>query len=199
MDDNPYRAPRSENHLFATSTVSPSLPITLHYDFGPEDLLSWYRLSIRDSSGGRRQRQRAIARSVILIFAAAAVAVLFFQSWWVAAVAFGLALLMSIMAPWQYDQHLEQTLRATVNDPRLAGGFGPHELTMSETGLHEVTPASESFVKWQFVTEVATDPDHVFIRLSSGQAAVIAREAFSGPIAFDEVESVIRRYAGRSP
>jgi hypothetical protein len=78
-----------------------------------------------------------------------------------------------------------------VADPQLKGGFGPHELILSESGLREITPATDSFVKWSGITAVVRDGEHIFVRLVNGQAAVICRQSYSGPVTFDEIPKVI--------
>ena len=67
-------------------------------------------------------------------------------------------------------------------------------MPLSDEGLREVTPAIESLAKWQSVTDVVVDNGHIYVRLASGQAAVINRLSYSGAIAFEQIPQVIHEY-----
>ena len=119
----------------------------------------------------------------------------FYYHWWVITLAaFAFAVLVSLLAPVAFDQHVEQQLRRSASDPTVRGSFGEHRLTLSDEGLREVTPAIESLAKWQSVTDVVVDNGHIYVRLASGQAAVINRLSYSGAIAFEQIPQVIHEY-----
>lgn len=121
----------------------------------------------------------------------------FCRSWIVAIAGTAILIFMAFLTPGMYERRLTRALTAMANDPRFVGAFGRHQLTLTEAGLQETTPVTESFVRWQSVSDVSIQPDHIFVCLANGQAAVVPRESFSGPVSFDEAALVLRRLAKR--
>jgi hypothetical protein len=76
----------------------------------------------------------------------------------------------------------------------LEGGYGHIRLTLSDEGLREVTPATESIAKWSSVTGVIHDADRIIVRLATGQAAVINGRSYSGPVPFQELPRLISEF-----
>src|SRR5207249_11594568 len=125
---------------------------------------------------------------------AAAYAACYYQSWGGTLAAFAFAALLSLLTSVTFDRHVEWQLRRSASDPQVRGSFGEHRLILSDDGLREVTPAIESLAKWQSVTDVVVDNGHIYVRLASGQAAVINRLSYSGAIAFEQIPQVIHEY-----
>jgi len=124
----------------------------------------------------------------------AAVISLYFKTWPIGVGAFAFATIVSLFGGYAYDRQIEYTIARQVADPQLAGSFGAHHLTLSEAGLREVTPATDSLVRWDSVTDVVTEADHIFVRLVTGQAAIISRQSYAGPVAFDDIPRVIDEF-----
>ena len=174
--------------------------MTLNYDFCRDDLLHWYRYSQYSSPSWRSQRSRFVASWCGLFFGLAGLASIpafNSESWPPVILAFVLAAGFGFGTPKWYDQRIENALQALAADPQLEGGFGPIQLVLSNEGLREVTPATDSLVRWTSVIQVVADADHVYVRLVTGQAAVISRQSYSGPIAFEEIPGVIEEFRQR--
>jgi hypothetical protein len=60
--------------------------------------------------------------------------------------------------------------------------------------MREVTQAADATIKWPGVIDAVRDGDYVFVRLTTGQAAVIARRSYSGPVPFDDIPRVISEF-----
>ncbi len=73
----------------------------------------------------------------------------------------------SIATPKWFDLRIEQALQALVTDPRLEGSFGPVQLVLTDEGMREIMPVTDSLVQWASVTEVIADADHIFVRLTT--------------------------------
>ncbi|MBC7815721.1 MAG: YcxB family protein [Planctomycetaceae bacterium] len=174
--------------------------MTLTYEFGREDLLHWYRHFHRSSPGVRSQRSRFIVSWSLSFFGLAilvSVPALASESWPFVIPALMLATGFSIATPKWFDLRIEQALQALVADPRLEGSFGPVQLVLTDEGMREIMPATNSLVQWASITEVIADADYIFVRLTTGQAAVISRQSYSGPVLFDEIPKVIDEFRQR--
>jgi hypothetical protein len=165
--------------------------MTFTYHFGENDLLCWWRHYYKSSPSSKAARTRYIVASSASFLLAATLIGYYWHSWVAAFVSFAFAGVFCLFIPVAYDRHVDYQLRRSVSDPQVRGGFGEHRLTLADDGLREVTPATESLAKWPSVTDVIIDRDHIYIRLASGQAAVISRHSYSGPVAFEQIPQVI--------
>jgi hypothetical protein len=168
--------------------------MTLSYNFRQDDLLRWYRHYHQSSSSGRRQRSRYITTWSVVYLASAVVASLRFQTWPAGVVALAVAAALSFVTARWYDAQIEKELAGYAADPQLTGSFGAHQLILSDAGLREITPATDLLAKWQSVTDVVSEPEHIYVRLASGHAAVISRQSYSGPVAFDDIPRVVHEF-----
>lgn len=175
--------------------------MTLTYKVEEKDLLSWYRYSVKKSPLWVAARKRYIAFWGAVFIGLASAAVLAFQTYPAAVVGYGLAAVLTFSTWKAYDVRTDNALKAFAWDPLVKGSFGPAELTISELGLREVTPAADASLKWQSVIDAVRDGDYVFVRLSTGQAAVISRRSFAGPVPFEDIPKVITDFKqnGGSP
>lgn len=174
--------------------------MTLTYEFSREDLLHWYRHFHSSSPGVRSQRSRFIVSWSVGFFGLAlliSVPALASESWPLVIPALMLASGFSFATPLWFDRRIEQALQALANDPRLEGSFGPVKLSITDEGLREVTPATDSLVRWTSITDVIADIDHIYVRLTTGEAAVISRQSYSGPVSFNEIPKVIDEFRQR--
>lgn len=163
--------------------------MTFAYDFTEDDLLSWYRYYYASSPFPRRKRNRYIAAWAGIFFGFAIVAVCYFQSLPSTIIAIALAVMLSVLTRYVYDDQIDHHLKnysSQSND-----NFGPHQLILSNYGLQEITPATDTRIKWQSVGDVIAQDNHIFIRLTTGYAAVISDKSYSGPVAFAELPQIL--------
>jgi hypothetical protein len=90
---------------------------------------------------------------------------------------------------------MKRAMAAHLNELQMEPSFGQIRVTLGEDGLREVTPSSELFVKWAFVTNVATEQNHVFFRLANGHVVIPERESYSGTVPFDQLAPLVRHLA----
>jgi hypothetical protein len=173
------------------STFGGIRTMTLSYDFTEEDLSRWYQYSFRASPRSRIARKQHVVIWFAVYVCLASAAVLVFQTYPAAFIGYGLAAVFTFTTWRGYDQRIDIALKAQAADPQVKGSFGQVQLTLSAAEMREVTPATDSTVKWQSVMDVVRDGDYVFVRLATGQAAVIPRRSYSGPVAFDEIPQAI--------
>jgi hypothetical protein len=171
--------------------------MTLTYNYTADDLVSWQLHYLRSSAPARRSRSLHIATWFSVLISFASFSVLYFQTYTAAVLGYSIAAVFTVYIWRGYDRQVEGTLRSHAADPQLRGSFGPVQLTLSEDGMREVTPAIDSFVRWNFVTEVVSDTDRIFVRLCTGQAAVISRSSYAGPVPFDDMPKVIDDFRRR--
>jgi hypothetical protein len=185
----------------ADESAKPARPsVTIEYDFGPEDLAAWHRYYLKSSPGFRRNHRFQTVLWTVVFVSVATAQFLNYRTWMAAAIAYGLTAFCSILVWLSYDLTIERGIRAFATDPQHQGGFGRVQLTLSEEGLREVTPVTDTLVKWSLVTGVIVDKDRIFIRLSSGQAAVINARSYSGPVPFRELTNLVNDFwKGPSP
>lgn len=168
--------------------------MTLSYDIDEEGVFRWQEYSFRTSpAAGIARRRHMVFWSAVYICLATAV-FLPFRTPTVALVSYGLAAVCSYATWLVYNDRIAKGLRAHAADPRLKGCLGHAELTLSDVGMREVTQAVDSLVKWSGVIDAVQEGDHIFVRLSTGQAAVIARRSYSGPVPFEEIPRIIRDF-----
>jgi hypothetical protein len=165
--------------------------MTLSYDFTEEDLSRWYQHSFRASPRLRIARKQHVVIWFGVYVCLASAAVLVFQTYTAGFIGYGLAAVFTFITWRGYDQRIGAALKAAAADPQVKGSFGQVQLTLSAAGMREVTPATDSTVKWQSVMDAVRDGDYVFVRLATGQAAVIPRRSYSGPVAFNEIPQAI--------
>src|SRR5215469_16287813 len=160
MEVNPYKSPSADCGLPAPQTVpSLTLPVTFDYDFKPEDMLSWCRFFYYNSPAGRRQRSQVILMSTLLYLIAAFILTLFIQSRVAAVAAFGVAIIASFTTPRWFDRRVKKAFKTHLDNAAFSGSYGPHQLTLSDVGIRETSPAGELFVKWPFVTGASREGD----------------------------------------
>ena len=121
----------------------------------------------------------------------ATAAFLAFQTSTAAVAGYGLAAVCAYATWLIYNDRIATALRAHAADPQLKGCLGQARLTLSDIGMREVTQAADALIKWPGVIDAVQDGDYVFVRLSTGQAAVIARRSYSGPVPFEEIPRII--------
>jgi hypothetical protein len=165
--------------------------MTFGYRFEPEDWVRWCLYSTRRSNGARQRRVVSIIVSCAAYFAGAFFLVDEWHGPWTVAIALTFAIVLCILTPRYIDRRIERSFREQASSPQLKGSFGAYRLTVSAAGLLEDGPAVRSEVGWENVSEIAKEDDHVFILLSTGQAAVISRRSYDGPIAFDELPKAV--------
>jgi hypothetical protein len=165
--------------------------VTITYDLNEDDMVAWHRYWLRTSTVARRSR---VWRGV-QVFAAFCFSVAFvfthFPVFWASLVSGALVVALIIFIWRGLDELILKQLRANASDPQLRGSFGRIRLTLSDEGVRELTPAAESFAKWDSVTEVSGSEGRIFIRLNNGAAAIISKISYSGPVPFDELQGVI--------
>ena len=168
--------------------------MTLSYDFGRDDLLAWYRHYHKSSTTGERARSRYIACWVGALLGGAILLTSIFRSWPAAALAFGLSIALCFAVPRWYDREVESQLKSMADDPQLQGSYGRHQLILTDEGVREITPVTDSLSKWPSITDVVPEGGRIFVRLASGHAAVICRQSYSGPVPFEDLPRVINQY-----
>ena len=165
--------------------------MTLHYEITEEDLFRWYQYSFNASPTSRTARRRHVLFWLAVYFCLASAAVLAFQTCTAALVGYGLAVIFTFTTRLVYNGRIQDALKAQAAGPLVKGSLGQAELTLSELGIREVTVAADSTLRWQAVVDAVQDGDHIFVRLSTGQAAVISRRSYSGPVAFEHLPELI--------
>ena len=165
--------------------------MTLSYDYKADDLACWLRHHLRSSPSARRGRVLVTFAWFALFATLASCVAYYFGSFVVSLACYSLVVLFTFLAWRSYDRVVERTVRAKAADPQLQGGYGPIQLTLSEEGLREVTPTTDSLARWSGVSDVIRDSDHIYVRLATGQAAIISRRSYSGPVPFDEIPRAI--------
>jgi len=168
--------------------------MTFKYNFGKDDLLAWFRHSIKSSPAARHRRFRYIITWSSIYFSLALIASAYFQIWLAIVFCLGLAGLLSYFTWLAYDKQIEQALERHADDRPLRGCFGDVQLILTEAGLREITPTTDSLVKWHAVTDVVVEGEHTFIRLATGQAAVINRKSYSGPVDYERIAEVVQEF-----
>jgi hypothetical protein len=61
------------------------------------------------------------------------------------------------------------------------GNLGPHQISVSSDGLHEVTEYGEGRLKWSGVSDLEETPDHIFIYTGAAAAYIVPKRAFASP------------------
>jgi hypothetical protein len=164
------------------------------FEFLEADLLSWFRCYYRLSPAVRRQRTRYIASWTGIYFGIACIASLYFLT--------PEAILGSILgagalswcAKYSYDFQIDRSAKENAADAALNSGFGPHEIILSETGLREIMPGIDTLVGWQSINDVVVDGNCIYIRLTSGLAAVVCNRNYSGSARFEEIPTVVDEF-----
>ncbi len=175
-----------------------SEPVTLSYEFTRDDAVAWWANRIRASTVARRSRIRQTLQWSAVYLGFATVLVFFFRNATSAIVLYPIAAFLAVLTWTNYTHLVDTHLQEQAADPKAQGAYGQVTLTLSDQGLREVTPATDSFVKWSSVTSVIRSQDRLFLPLTTGQAAVIPRRSYSGPIPFDNLPEFIERLRVKS-
>jgi hypothetical protein len=167
--------------------------MTLNYDFNEEDLFRWYQYSLKASPIVRKARRLYVVRWLMLYVCVATAIVLFFQTYIAAFICYSLAVVFTFTALHNFDQRMDAaTKEVAAEDPLFKKYLGHCQLKLSEVGVREVTPASDKTFEWQSVIGALRDGDYVFVRVATGEDAMIPRQSYSGPVPFEEIPQAVR-------
>ena len=168
----------------------------LNYDFNEEDHFHWYQYSIKASPIARKARRRYVVRWFALYVCVATAIVFCIPTYTAAFIGYGLAIVLTFTALRDYDQRLDAAIKeVAAADPQRNGNLGQHQLTLSDVGMREVTPTTDTTVEWEKVIDALRYGDYVFVLVSTKEvaaAAVISRRSYSGPVPFDEIPQAIQ-------
>jgi hypothetical protein len=100
--------------------------------------------------------------------------------------ALALSLLVVVLA-----LRLQKTL---LKDPRNQWLFATRRITLSQEGLSIISWFARFFYRWEVVSNIGVTPGHVFLFLTSTDAAVVPRRAFRDQQHCEEFVALARRY-----
>jgi len=165
--------------------------MTINYSFDESDLLSWYRYYYRSAAYASHRRTRYIASWTGIYFGVAIVASLCFQTWPTTAAAVMIATVLSATTRFSYDRQMESALKEQAAASRSNNNYGPHQLTITDDYLQEVTPVTDTRIKWRGITTVAVDDGHIFVVVMDRSALVVSNKSYAGSVPFADLPSVI--------
>jgi YcxB-like protein len=171
--------------------------MTISYEFTQEDMVAWQMHFLRNSKSGRRNRHLQIVLGFIGYLAVLAFA---FEKLplYIASIIGVTSLMPLILYVWKgVDIHTYDQLRQHASDPKIKEAYGKIELSFSEEGMNERTSQTSSLAKWDTVREVVESDNRIFVQMSNGQAAVISKATYSGPVKFEELPGVIDGFKTR--
>ncbi len=78
----------------------------------------------------------------------------------------GMGILWFIFYPVLFNRNVEKYCEKTIDEGSHSKNFGPCELTLSESGLHDRSPSGESTFYWSAVDRVTLTDQYLFIFLN---------------------------------
>jgi hypothetical protein len=161
------------------------------YKVSKENRLRYSLYRHKSSPFTQRQRSQFLASWIGIQIGVVAVISLYFQTWPATITAFGAGLLAAYLTPRWYDRRIVSGYRNQLDNPEYDTAFGERQIVFSPAGIRLIGPFAESAIEWKGVIAVEkVDPD-IFVRFVGGNAIVISRESFSGPIEFDAIPKLI--------
>jgi hypothetical protein len=84
--------------------------------------------------------------------------------------------------------------KTLLKDPRNQWLFATRRISLSQEGLSIASWFARFFYRWEVVSDISLTPGHVFLFLTSTDAAVVPRRAFRDQHYFEEFVALARRY-----
>ena len=154
----------------------PSTPLTVNFDLEPRDLKAFQAFASRHVPTIRRARYFSWGLIVFTSFYCAVtylhktgerIVAFFFTLVPLSLLCGALFLLLRVVMHWR-----------AYTAEKMSGIICRHTVTLSEEGIHEVTPANESRWKWGATYSVADTQDHLFLFVNTQMAFIVPKRAF---------------------
>jgi hypothetical protein len=167
--------------------------MTFTFNPTPESLFVFYKFACPRDPAWKRKRSIVVLVCRCAILCVAFLVALRVQNHLISAVTLVLFALCMRLTPIVYDHWFERRLR-TMAMAADGGGFGPHEITLSIDGFREITPVTDTFIKWTGVKQVESLPGLMIVYLENGLTAVISDEEYHGPSPFTDLFAIFNGF-----
>lgn len=141
--------------------------MTLRFQMGREDVLAFSRAYYAASPTYRRAKTRA--RLMLPIMMLILLTLTTNHSGFKVSntvIFLGMGILWFIFYPVLFNRNVEKYCEKTIDEGSHSKNFGPCELTLSESGLHDRSPSGESTFYWSAVDRVTLTDQYLFIFLN---------------------------------
>ena len=167
--------------------------MTFSFNPTPDSLFTFYKNACPRHPQAKQRRSVAVFVCRAVIICLAIWASLAAPNYLVKTISLVLFALGLRLTPIFYDQWFERSLRSHVRaaDP---GTFGLHEVTVSTDGFRELTPVTDTFIRWSGVKQVESLPGLVIVYLENGLSAVISDEDYHGSSPFSDLFAIFEGF-----